>query len=140
MSERDKYDEAIDWLVANPLCGEHETEFVTAVERAWNLPRLSEMGGCLFIMATPSGECEEAPSGMSCGCLTQIRRGDWAHAWTSELTEAIRADERIPAIPDDLFDLRGDELRTALQPFAEWQRRLDREIRGVQLAKDGGGR
>ena len=122
---KDKYDEAIDWLVANPTDDSgRESTF-----EAWFLPHedtpeFIAKAHCLFQFATPSGG-EDG----DCGCLTQIRRGGSRTAWTQELTEAIAADSRIPSKAIDLKYLRGDKLRAALQPFAEWQRRLDREIR-----------
>lgn len=54
------------------------------------------------------------------GCLTMIRNGDW-RAETEELTEAIRADERLPKTQQDIT-------KEHLPVFAEWQRRLDKEL------------
>lgn len=71
-------------------------------------------------------DSRHAPQGV--GCLTMIRGGYGFRAETPELTEAILADKRIPMNIDNLLNLRGDELRAALQPFAEWQRRLDKEL------------
>lgn len=75
----------------------------------------------LFQYATPS-DTRLRPDGRGCGCLTMIRKFPDCCAWTEELTEEIRSDERIPfsactVTPEDL------------PVFAEWQRRLDKEIR-----------
>lgn len=101
---KDKYDEAIDYLTANP----------TLVGEAWNDPRRSP-GGCLFIYA-------ERGESNHCGCLTQVRKGILP-AQTPKLTAEIRADERIPCYPADITI-------EMLPVFAEWQRRLDRELGG----------
>lgn len=125
---RDKYDEAIDWLVEHADDTQCEEGRIIA---AWGAPG-EEPGGCLFEYATPTNAdgFRHLPHG-DCGCLTLIRRlhGPQYVAWTPQLTAEIRADDRLPRDIDDIADLRGDELRAALQPFAEWQRRLDREIR-----------
>src|SRR3990167_8728523 len=39
------------------------------------------------------------PDGRICGCLTEVRSGSLAY--TKELTDAIRADKRIPKHPGD---------------------------------------
>ena len=44
---------------------------------------------------------------------------------TPELTKAIRKDPRIPKLPKNITV-------ADLPVFAEWQRRLDKEIRGVK--------
>lgn len=120
---RDKYDEAIDWLVENADDDELLEGYGSVVERAWDGDL--DQGWCLFQIVSPSGLAWKA-----CGCLTQIRRPEnTLDACTPELTAAIRADERIPFDVCGMKKLRGDDLRAALLPFAEWQRRLDREIR-----------
>jgi len=113
----DKYDHAIMYLTRNPM------EIVPAWQ-SWN----SHPAGCLFAPVIPILENAEGypgsqrrPDGKMCGCLTEIRRGS-ALAWTDELTEAIQADNRIPALP---YSVRVENL----QAFAEFQRRLDRELR-----------
>jgi hypothetical protein len=55
-----------------------------------------------------------------CGCLTMIRNGREI-AETPELTAAIRADARIPTHPRAITV-------ESLPAFAEWQRRIDREL------------
>lgn len=58
------------------------------------------------------------------GCLTQIRAYDTMGAyingkWNQELTDRIKADERIPKDPEQI------ELKH-LPVFAEWQRLVDK--------------
>ncbi len=55
-----------------------------------------------------------------CGCLTHIACG-YMEAQTEELTQAIRNDPRIPG--DSEYITLDD-----LPVFAEWQRRLDKEL------------
>ena len=72
------------------------------------------------------------------GCLTMIR-GSGSTSYTPELTEEIRADKEIPESSGELmtaWDKRNRRQRRALlNRFAEWQRRLDREIRGATCPK-----
>lgn len=83
----------------------------------------------LFAFATP-----DRRGYANCGCLTQIRNGglDNCEAWTRELTNQIHADERIPANMDafggEFDEMTEFERFKALQPFAEWQRRIDKEL------------
>jgi hypothetical protein len=134
----DKYDDAIEWLVAHaddPVPRDYEDYYDMFIEFVWSMASCWS-AECLFAYCTPNASVTTTPSGQMCGCLTQIRRGD-ALAWTTELTAAIRDDDNIPASIESLSGLRGDELRAALQPFAFWQRRLDREIRQPALATEG---
>lgn len=55
-----------------------------------------------------------------CGCLTQIRLGKHVAA-TDALTLEIRADDRIPREPHLITPAH-------LPIFAEWQRRIDKEL------------
>lgn len=113
----DKYDEAIAYLTKHP----------DAIQDAWQAGDVHEEAGCLFVAVAPEhqlyGHSVPFTSGGDCGCLTTIRCGDsrFALAWTKELTEAIRADERIPKDPDDITVEH-------LPIFAEWQRRIDKEL------------
>lgn len=101
---QDKYDEAIAYLEKNP----------GKIQSAWNFPH--KRGGCLFSYV---GRVDAA----SRGCLTQIKVGR-AVAITpkgkedKKLTAEIRADERLPSLPEDISV-------EDLPVFAEWQRRLD---------------
>lgn len=112
----DVYDKAIAFLRKHP----------ERIYRAWVDPT-REPGGALFSFTSRSRKAELSREThpiygdrMSCGCLTQIRGGDYA-APTKALTAAIRDDERIPAI-STLIDVES------LPVFAEWQRRLDKEL------------
>lgn len=103
----DKYDNAVEYLTKNP----------SEIERAWYDPFSHVSSGCLFKFVTPNGCCYF--NRIAHGCLTSVRDG--SIAYTPELTEAIRADERIP--------MRGDNIEVKHLPvFAEWQRRLDKEF------------
>lgn len=76
--------------------------------------------------------CGKDKRGMSCGCLTQIRQG-FDDGPTPEFTKAIRSDKRLPrsfqAMEETWDGLTEKSRRKFLKPFAEWQRRLDAEIR-----------
>lgn len=105
---RDKYGEAIDYLTEHP----------SRIDFAWQDPN-GEPGGALFLFATKSAGPEHR-STIQLGCLTQIRAGI-AEAATLQLTRAIAADIRIP---ERSIDIEVGHLPV----FAEWQRRLDREL------------
>ncbi len=61
------------------------------------------------------------------GCITQVK--SLSHiAPTPELTAAIRADERIPA-------MAGDITVDHLPIFREWQERIDRELRNKPITE-----
>lgn len=104
----DKYDAEIARLLAH---ANDEASFRNEVARSWN------RGMLLFAVAGDA----------SCGCLTQIRRTAGLaadkryHAATVSLTEAIRKDPRLPIGPEAIT-------RESLPVFAEWQRRVDREV------------
>ena len=111
----DIYDEAVAFLTENP----------DRIYDAWNDPCISE-GGILFSHVRKPGESTEGVG--VCGCLTQIARGVSDDRWsityvaqTKELTDAIRADIRIPVSPSYI-------MVDNLQVFAEWQRRIDKEL------------
>ena len=108
MSERDQYDDAIDYLTAHP----HE------IDEAWGSAGspMPHEASCLFDYAGRPGDVRD---GFQIGCLTQVRHGDSVAA-TQALTDEIAADERIPADSEDITVYH-------LPVFAEWQRRLDRE-------------
>ncbi len=110
----DKYDKAIDYLMRHP----------NEVKEAWSCPP-EHPAGCLFEFACR----REVLRGFNnYGCLTMIRRVAYpSDVWqssvaeTPELTEAIQADNRLP--------MHVDEIQLHHLPvFAEWQRRLDREL------------
>ena len=74
----------------------------------------------LFSFCTPTGN-STAPGTECCfGCLTTVHNG--AHfAWTPAITQSIRDDERLPNYDDQIEPHH-------LPIFAEWQRRLDKEL------------
>lgn len=119
---KDKYDKAIEYLTANPR----------EIFNAWGCPN-THVAGCLFMPAGPTtGFLKDdvwpmRKDGLLCGCLTTIRQngGHFPRlAWTDELTQEILQDTRIP---DDCTLITVSDLPV----FAEWQRRLDKEIRGL---------
>lgn len=99
----DKYDKAIEYLKENP----------DAILDAWVKPDLHQ-AGCLFAYAGPK-------ESVDIGCLTQIRGYHEFRAETDALTVAIKFDTRIP---ESVSDVTVDNLEI----FAEWQRRLDKEL------------
>jgi hypothetical protein len=127
MSELDKYDLEIERLINLPG---------SSTEAAWL------DGALLFQFASPSGDVGQCPNGQKCGCLTMIRNAANSAskfaAWTHSLTMEIASDERIPLSVTNLIDgwsvLSPDQRRDKLQPFAEWQRRLDKEIRNERAS------
>ena len=114
---KDKYDEAIAYLTEHP----------EEIYRAWHTCG-THPHGCLFEFCSPDGSNNKRADGEKCGCLTMVRGLSkiGGVAWTDALTEEIRTDERLPK--------SGSEITVEHLPvFAEWQRRLDREIRGGGL-------
>ena len=102
----DKYDEAIEYLTENPI----------EIADAWGGPS-KYPAGCLFNF------CGIDDSSHTYGCLTQVRAGIMK-AQTPELTAEIAADNRIPVHEYDITP-------ADLPVFAEWQRRLDKELNRV---------
>lgn len=110
MNFPDKYDKAISYL----------KEFPSEIFPAWRDPS-THVCGCLFQYANYNGEFNMH---VKYGCLTQIRGTNYKVAATDKLTNEIRQDERIP----DSYDrITVDNLHV----FAEWQRRLDKELNRV---------
>jgi hypothetical protein len=109
----DKYDRAIAWLRKYP----------EKITDAWvnpdsrTSPRIRE-AHCLFQYATPNGKPEY--EGKDCGCLTEVR-GQMKDAATKRLTTQIRNDSRLPS---GSWGITPENLEI----FAEWQRRLDKEL------------
>ncbi len=104
---KDKYVHAMEYLHRHP-------EMIRIEWSHGNDPSWSSPGKHLFAL-TAEG----------CGCLTQVRgrslRAASTEAPTEALTRAIRRDQRIPR---DEVNIRPEHLNV----FAEWQRRLDREL------------
>lgn len=123
----DKYDEAIEWLVEH--ADETSPDGEPMIEVAWGNNR-THQAGCLFAFCYGDDHYPPLEDRQSVGCLTMIRSNpDRYVAATPALTLEILLDSRLPREIEELHDLRGEDLRAALQPFAEWQRRLDKEIR-----------
>lgn len=118
---KDKYDEAIEYLTKNP----------DEINDAWNYAS-THKAGCLFMACSPhisNGEIitlfPRREDRELCGCLTMVRKeGGSYHAWTDDLTASIRADDRIPQNSEEIT-------LESLPVFAEWQRRLDKELNRV---------
>lgn len=103
----DKYDDAVAYLTKYPI----------GILIAWHQ---DGPGSELFSFVTRSGLNGESANGDTCGCLTQVRNRTYV-AYTDALTAAIRADDRIPK--------ESHEITIEILPvFAEWQRRIDREL------------
>ena len=108
---KDKYDKAIDYLRKHP----------ERIHAAWSQPWWG--AGCLFQIAANGQTTHNA------GCLTMIRPhkaekeevGKWIIPGHPDLTQAIRHDSRIPRTPREITIAN-------LPVFAEWQRRLDKEL------------
>jgi len=107
-SKCDKYDRAINYLKSHP----------DEIYDAWD--DSLHKAHSPFAHCTPSGHMDFVAHGR-CGCLTEIRGGTKV-GWTPELTDEIRNDGRIPSSPQGIT---VDDLPV----FAEWQRRLDKELR-----------
>lgn len=111
----DKYDAQIAKLLASE-------NFKATVFSDW----VNGLG--LFEFVSPDGH-RPAESEATCGCLTMVRLGI-GYAFgkdnqpSDKLTKEIRADVRIPKM---LSEVEPEDLPV----FAEWQRRLDEEIRDV---------
>ena len=122
---KDKYEEAVEYFVKHP----------DEILNAWFSPAEHKYG-CLFQFCNPSGsQYENRPDGRRVGCLTMVRNGIiYPDAWTDELTQAIRVDNRLPNLSPNRLDHTWN--RGQLEALGEWQRRLDYEIRGVPLKDD----
>jgi len=107
--DMDKYDVAVEYLMG--CNGNFEKE----AENAWRSPR-SHQAGCLFLMV----KNYEPKNIGAYGCLTMIKNGMF-QAQTQELTDAIRADGRLPENPAFLT-------RDHLPIFADWQRHIDQVL------------
>jgi len=114
----DKYDKAVAYLTRHP--GQIETTWGRALCSDYELDdddkEAHKKAACLF---TRCGD--EDGKFQATGCLTQISHGAGVCAGTPELTKAIKADQRIPQNGEDIEV--GD-----LSLFAEWRRRIDKEI------------
>lgn len=114
----DKYDEQIERLMKT----DNEVDRDQVVEEWGDAIGLFQYASCDGLMSM-NGE------GPYAGCLTMIRNVNLKVVMDSKgvnenLTSEIRSDERIP------LSLRDIKTKEQLEVFAEWQRRLDKEIRG----------
>ncbi len=118
MSE-DRYDRAVDYLTEHP----------SLIEVAWDHGHVQDVEKlCLSEDAKEAHRQAGCLFGLCCsrfraGCLTQVCHNG-LDAGTPELTAEIRADERIPF---NGKDIEVDDLPM----FAEWQRRIDKELAEV---------
>jgi len=104
---KDKYDVSISYL------RKHPTHIVSAWEN-WS----THPAGCLFQIA----EANPEHSDLNVGCLTEIRRlTKLKICGRPDLTEEIKIDDRIPT---KAIEVSVEHLHV----FAEWQRRLDKEL------------
>lgn len=110
----DKYDLAIEYYKQNSI----------RILCDWNRPS-SKGPSCLFQYVNRSGVSPYGEPFLSegCGCLTQVKSG-FCKAATPDLTREIRDD---PSLPRFSGDIRVEHL----EHFARWQRRIDKELRGV---------
>ena len=128
---KDKYDEAVEYLTANPefiktawgtaLCDREDLDHADGLTEEQR-KETYDKASCLF---------KNCGTSFSPGCLTQVAHDGrdirfCRKAETPELTEAIRLDK--DRIPED-----GDSIEVKdLQVFAEWRRRIDKEIAEVK--------
>jgi hypothetical protein len=109
---RDAYDEAVAYLK------EHRDEIFGAWRDGFVTEELNPHHA--HILFRPCGHRRWNADGQLCGCLTQVKNGMGVAA-TPELTEAIRLDQKVPEY--------GTQIRAHhLEAFADWQRRIDREL------------
>ena len=126
----DKYDLEIDRLTSIYLTNRNKLGriFETCVVHSWSMVE-GRANSCLFAFCTPTGLLESLPADQSCyapcsavcGCLSQVHSSHF-EAWTPELTERIRADDRLISP----FALTHP---SQLLPYAEWQREMDNTLR-----------
>jgi hypothetical protein len=88
---------------------------------SWIAPSGTKSQSPLFRACTPSGREECRDDGQFCGCLVEVRSPQYPTgprvAWNDALTEAIRADDRIPKT---MAEIRPEQL----DAFAEWQQAM----------------
>ena len=103
---RDKYDEEIEYLSERP----------DMIETHWCNPYCRTANGLFGYLDGRGG---------TCGCLTLVRQEPdlyaGGHRHLAPLIREIAADTRIPTTPDRITV-------EDLPVFAEWQRRLDKEL------------
>lgn len=125
----DAYDQAIERLLEFAEDEYYEGNFKAAVSEVWEVPELHRHdGGLLFRVVSPNGgTLDRREDGNDCGCVVEIRNGKLlrnghpAYAWTDDLTQRIKADDRLPRVSEDIEPEH-------LPIFAEWQRIIDKEL------------
>ena len=119
---KDRFDKAVDYLTEHPdLIAEtwnaaldDYTDDLSSEEQ-----EAHEIAACLFLECGNKGF-------PATGCLTQVCH-ERLGAGTDELTELIRADKKIPR--------NGEAIKVGdLQLFADWQRRIKRELAAARKA------
>jgi hypothetical protein len=146
MTTPDIYDDAINYLVAHPeeyrRAWSNGAEFTThrdiiaGAAGAVQFVAREFPGSALFRVCQRGRVGERLPRKDWCGCLSEIHAGLSTTAYDCNgdpalaLADEIRTDSRLAAFEDstDFEALSLEERRAHLQPFAEWQRRLDTEL------------
>ncbi len=120
----DRFDKAVKHLTKRP----------ELIAETWNRAYATELGQRAFTTAERAAHAASACLFLNCGnkgfpatgCLTQVCHNH-QKAGTPELTKAIRADKKIPR--------NGDAIKVGdLQLFADWQRRIKRELAAARKA------
>lgn len=117
--QRDEYDEAIDAFME--LWNDTEgVERLNLIRAAWSEPGASKMG-VLFDHTGWDGQHTREDA--LCGCLTQIKRHDGrpGKGLDDGFLVDLMADDDIPSSPLDISPEN-------VQAFAQWQRRVDKEL------------
>lgn len=120
----DAYDDAISAITANTK-NMGPAEFQNYIIGVWTVQR-TRFGGCLFSYTGNLGSTHRTAEGalVSCGCLTQVKKPNFAYAFGPsfvgdvELLAEIQRDARIPDNP-------GYITVENLHAFADYQRRID---------------
>lgn len=119
----DKYDRAVEFLTQNPQMIEEVWDRAKAgshpesLKNNFNFSDEMIQATCLFTSASKD------PYDVRYGCLTEIhsKKVCSSTAQTPELTRAIVEDDRLPS--------NGADIEVNHLPvFAEWQRRIDKEL------------
>lgn len=154
----DKYDDAVEEILLryrlNKKDGELE-EFASWLNKIWNHPsEYDEDGGLLFQYVERDGFGGTGipdvfplhrESCTQCGCLTQVAYCEEGIQGSQELMADIQSEEAFNIDVSSLSDGHGlwdekfyeifaseDNLRAWLNKFAEFQRRIDKEVRDVE--------
>jgi hypothetical protein len=106
----DRYDQDVTSMTAFYEQGKHEKI----------LHACGELLSPLFAFCTPTGKGQRRPDGKRCGCPVMVKSSDYV-AWTDELTDLIRADNRIPVGHNDFTP-------KSFVAMAELQRHIDKVL------------